>query len=75
MFVGVFFMVDVLCDNQQAIAELCARFRVARLDVFGSALATTSNQAGKHNIRSPKGCCAAAGRLRQLMCVTRRTTR
>ena len=52
MFVGVFFMVDVLCDNQQAIAELCARFRVARLDVFGSALATTSNQAGKHNISS-----------------------
>ena len=31
-------MVDVLQNNHQAIAELCARFGVARLDVFGSAL-------------------------------------
>ena len=31
-------MVDVLHDKQQAIAELCARHGVARLDVFGSAL-------------------------------------
>ena len=31
-------MVDVLRDKQQAIAELCARHGVARLDVFGSAL-------------------------------------
>ena len=31
-------MVGVLHDEQQAIAELCARFGVIRLDVFGSAL-------------------------------------
>ena len=31
-------MVDVLQDNRQAIAELCTRHGVARLDVFGSAL-------------------------------------
>jgi hypothetical protein len=31
-------MVHVLQDKQQAIAELCARHGVARLDVFGSAL-------------------------------------
>ena len=31
-------MVQVLHDKQQAIAELCARHGVARLDVFGSAL-------------------------------------
>jgi predicted nucleotidyltransferase len=31
-------MVRVLHDRQQAIAELCARFSVIRLDVFGSAL-------------------------------------
>ena len=31
-------MVRVLHDRQQAIAELCARFGVIRLDVFGSAL-------------------------------------
>ena len=31
-------MVRVLQDKQQAIAELCARYGVARLDVFGSAL-------------------------------------
>jgi len=31
-------MVGVLRDKQQAIAELCARFGVIRLDVFGSAL-------------------------------------
>ena len=31
-------MVDVLQDKREAIAELCARFGVARLDVFGSAL-------------------------------------
>ncbi len=31
-------MVDALQDKQQAIAELCARHGVARLDVFGSAL-------------------------------------
>jgi len=31
-------MVRVLIDKQQAIAEMCARYGVARLDVFGSAL-------------------------------------
>lgn len=31
-------MVRVLQDKQQAIAEMCARYGVARLDVFGSAL-------------------------------------
>ncbi len=31
-------MVDVLADKAQAIAELCARFGVVRLDAFGSAL-------------------------------------
>lgn len=31
-------MVRVLSDKQQAIAEICARFGVVRLDVFGSAL-------------------------------------
>jgi predicted nucleotidyltransferase len=31
-------MVRVLQEKQQAIAELCARHGVARLDVFGSAL-------------------------------------
>ena len=31
-------MVDVLQDNREAIAELCARYGVARLDAFGSAL-------------------------------------
>jgi len=31
-------MVRVLSDKQQAIAELCARFGVIRLDAFGSAL-------------------------------------
>lgn len=31
-------MVSVLRDNRTAIVELCARFGVARLDVFGSAL-------------------------------------
>lgn len=31
-------MVRVLEDKREAIAEACARFGVARLDVFGSAL-------------------------------------
>jgi predicted nucleotidyltransferase len=31
-------MVDVLRDNREAIAELCVRYSVARLFVFGSAL-------------------------------------
>ena len=31
-------MVDLLQDKRDAIAELCARYGVARLDVFGSAL-------------------------------------
>ena len=31
-------MVRVLHDKQQAIAALCTRFDVTRLDVFGSAL-------------------------------------
>jgi predicted nucleotidyltransferase len=31
-------MVAMLQDKQQAIAELCARYGVRRLDVFGSAL-------------------------------------
>jgi predicted nucleotidyltransferase len=31
-------MVDVLQEKRDAIAELCARHGVARLDVFGSAL-------------------------------------
>jgi len=29
---------DVLHDKREAIAELCARFGVVRLDIFGSAL-------------------------------------
>lgn len=31
-------MVSVLEDKRQAIADVCARHRVSRLDVFGSAL-------------------------------------
>jgi predicted nucleotidyltransferase len=31
-------MVDVLSDKHEAIRELCTRFGVIRLDVFGSAL-------------------------------------
>jgi len=31
-------MVQVLEDKQRAVGELCARFGVARLDLFGSAL-------------------------------------
>ena len=31
-------MVQVLQDKRKVIAELCARYGVARLDVFGSAL-------------------------------------
>jgi predicted nucleotidyltransferase len=31
-------VVDVLQDNREAIAELCARHGVARLEVFGSVL-------------------------------------
>ncbi|HEY5539967.1 MAG TPA: nucleotidyltransferase domain-containing protein [Coriobacteriia bacterium] len=31
-------MVSVLEDKRQAIGEVCARHRVSRLDVFGSAL-------------------------------------
>ena len=31
-------MVDVLQDKRDAIAKLCVRYGVARLDVFGSAL-------------------------------------
>jgi predicted nucleotidyltransferase len=31
-------MVDVLHDNREALAELCAQYGVARLFVFGSAL-------------------------------------
>ena len=31
-------MVDLLSDRRQAIAELCRRFGVQRLDIFGSAL-------------------------------------
>jgi predicted nucleotidyltransferase len=31
-------MVDVLHDRRQAIADLCARFGVVRLDALGSAL-------------------------------------
>ena len=31
-------MGDALVDKRKAIAELCARYGVARLDVFGSAL-------------------------------------
>jgi predicted nucleotidyltransferase len=34
----VIVVVDVLQDKREAIAELCARYGVARLDVFGSAL-------------------------------------
>ena len=32
-------MISLIEDNMQAIAELCARFRVLRLELFGSALA------------------------------------
>jgi uncharacterized protein len=38
MTVEVIVMVDVLEDKREAIAELCARHGVRRLDVFGSAL-------------------------------------
>jgi len=38
MMAEVIPMVDVLRDKREAIAELCARYGVARLDVFGSAL-------------------------------------
>jgi predicted nucleotidyltransferase len=34
----VIVVVDVLQDKREVIAELCARYGVARLDVFGSAL-------------------------------------
>jgi predicted nucleotidyltransferase len=38
MTLEVYAVVDVLQDKRDAIAELCARYGVARLDVFGSAL-------------------------------------
>ena len=38
MTAEVIVVVDVLQDKREAIAELCARYGVARLDVFGSAL-------------------------------------
>ena len=38
MTAEVIIVVDVLQDKREAIAELCARYGVARLDVFGSAL-------------------------------------
>jgi hypothetical protein len=38
MTVEVIVMVNLLEDKRGAIAELCARYGVARLDVFGSAL-------------------------------------
>jgi uncharacterized protein len=38
MAAEVFLMVQLLQDKRDAITELCARYRVARLDVFGSAL-------------------------------------
>jgi predicted nucleotidyltransferase len=38
MTVEVIAMVDVLEDKREAIAGLCARHGVTRLDVFGSAL-------------------------------------
>jgi predicted nucleotidyltransferase len=34
----VIVVVEALRDKREAIAELCARYGVARLDVFGSAL-------------------------------------
>jgi predicted nucleotidyltransferase len=34
----VFAMVEILQDKREAIVELCARYGVARLDVFGSVL-------------------------------------
>jgi len=38
MTAEVIVVVDALQDKREAIAELCARYGVARLDVFGSAL-------------------------------------
>jgi predicted nucleotidyltransferase len=38
MSAQVIAMVDVLEDNREAIAALCAKHGVSRLDVFGSAL-------------------------------------
>jgi len=38
MAVEVSVVVNVLQDKREAIAELCVRYGVARLDVFGSAL-------------------------------------
>ncbi len=38
MSAEVIVVVDVLQDKREAIAELCARYGVARLFVFGSAL-------------------------------------
>ncbi len=38
MTVEVIVVVDVLRDKREAIAELCARHGVSRLDAFGSAL-------------------------------------
>ncbi len=48
-------MVRVLHDKQQAIAALCARLGVGRLDVFGSA-ATTSAPA-----RATSTCSSSPG--------------
>lgn len=42
-------MLDVLRANQQSIAQLCAHYGVARLDVFGSAL-RGDYQPGKSDI-------------------------
>ena len=49
MTAEVFVVVDVLQDKREAIAELCARHGVARLDVFGSAL-REDFRAGKSDV-------------------------
>lgn len=35
-------MISLIEDNMQAIAELCTRFRVLRLELFGSAIAVSN---------------------------------
>jgi len=37
-------MIPIIEDNREAIAELCRRFRVRRLDVFGSAAESKDNR-------------------------------
>lgn len=36
-------MIALIVDNKDTIAELCRRYRIRRLDVFGSAATDTFN--------------------------------